>query len=94
MIAWDRARLRALDLPVEELPVRELVWQLGLRRDGAACRLCTPEDASPIDVTAESGRWRILDGAERLRHAVALDVATVQVRKVPTWALPLILAAS
>jgi hypothetical protein len=94
VIAWDRARLRALDLPVEELPVKELLWQVPEGGVASVCRSCHSEDAQPIDITVQSGRWVILDGAERLRRAVALDVATVPVRKVPTWALPLILVAS
>ena len=28
---WDRTRLHALDLPVEEIAIAELRWQLGLR---------------------------------------------------------------
>jgi len=94
VIAWDRARLRALDLPVEELPVRDLLWQVPERGAATARCSCWAEDGLPIDVTAQSGRWVILDGADRLRNAISLDVATVPVRKVPTWALPLILVAS
>jgi hypothetical protein len=87
----DRARLRALTLPVEEIATRELVWQL---RGSCGARWSRDGDESPIDVTIHGGRWLVLDGADRLRRAVALDVPTVAVRKVPTWALPLILVAS
>lgn len=93
MIAWDRARLRALDLPVEELPVDELLWQVSEQGRATACRSCRAEDR-PIDVTVHGGRWLIIDGADRLGRALALEAATVQVRKVPTWALPLVLVAS
>ena len=86
-------RLRALELPVEELPVRDLVWQLDDLHERGCC-VWGGAGTLPIDVTSQSGRWLILDGAERLRRAVVLGRATVSVRKVPTWALPLIVAAS
>ena len=91
MTTLDRARLRALQLPVEELSTGELVWQL---RGSCGARWYADGDDSPIDVTAQSGRWLVLDGVDRLRRAVALERSTISVRKVPTWALPLILVGS
>jgi hypothetical protein len=87
----DRGRLRALELPLEELPTQDLVWQLTGGRGGS----CLPRlDDAPIHVTIHEGRWVVLDGVERLLRAVALERPTVSVHKVPTWALPLILVAS
>jgi hypothetical protein len=46
-IAWDRDRLWALDLPVTEVPVADLAWQLALPwwRDGEHFFALAPLDA-------------------------------------------------
>lgn len=93
-MTWDLTQLRRLDLPVEELPLTELTWQLRPPLRSACAWFADEGDDDPIDVTTHSGRWLILDGVERLRRAAALERPTVPVRKVPTWALPLIAAAS
>jgi hypothetical protein len=45
-LAWSRETLWALDLPVEEMPVPELVWQLSLPwwRDGERYFVLRPTD--------------------------------------------------
>jgi hypothetical protein len=93
-VTWDLTQLRRLDLPVEDLPLAELTWQLRPPLRSASVWFGDEGEAEPIDVTTHGGRWLILDGVERLRRAVALELPTVPVRKVPTWALPLIAAAS
>lgn len=45
----------------------------------------------PIDIMYWKKRWLILDGLHRLMKQTIQGVATVQVRKIPTSAIPLIL---
>lgn len=45
----------------------------------------------PIDIMHWKKRWLILDGLHRLMKQTIQGVTTVQVRKIPTSAIPLIL---
>jgi len=44
----------------------------------------------PLDIMFWKGRWLLLDGLHRLAKAFVLEAKTVQVRKVPIDAIPLI----
>ena len=95
--------LRALDLPVREVPIGELAWMLDLPCwpghgafevrpldvvDGPQLERTNAADLSqPLLVTRRNGRLVVLDGLYGLLKAARARKSTVRVREVPPDAL-------
>lgn len=107
----DDRLIWALDLPVETMPIADLIWHFDYpfwEQEGTDDWNLTPrallDDPTrepthyqqimaadltyPLQVMQHNGRWLLLDGLHRLVKAHLAGAATVQVRKVPSTAIP------
>jgi hypothetical protein len=84
-LPWLRHEGKPFQVTPAQVKADPARYQEQYRRTVAADLGC------PLDLLFRNGRWVVLDGIHRLLKADLLGLSTIQVRRLPTAMLPLIL---